>query len=156
MILAHRRKKRCQLPKGLWVPMIFQWTPKVKKSRSRTAPLSQTLTIPLSPPMWLSVLTTTKPGAKKISGQHDFKLPGRGDGCHLGGTIISGSLKAAHRIPEKNQSRRCRGRRTSARRLNACWFAMHALILESPFVAGASLGLLLRGLKRRAHWSAKR
>ena len=63
-------------------------------------------------------------------------------------------LKAAHRIPEKNQSRRCRGRRTSARRLNACWFAMHALILglfESPFVAGASLGLLLRGLKRRAH-----
>ena len=42
-----------------------------KKSKSRTAHRSQTPTIQLSLPTWPSALTTTKPGAKKISGQPD-------------------------------------------------------------------------------------
>ena len=46
------------------------------KSRSRTASLSPILKIQTSLPTWPSALTTTKPGAKKTSGQPDFKLPG--------------------------------------------------------------------------------
>lgn len=48
--------------------------PKAKKSKSRTARLSQTLRIQLSLPTLPSALTTTKPSAKKISGPDRFSL----------------------------------------------------------------------------------
>jgi hypothetical protein len=54
-------------------PNDFPVNAEVRKSKSKTAPLSQTPTIRLSRPTLPSALTRTKLGAKKISGRPNLK-----------------------------------------------------------------------------------
>ena len=57
------------LPSMCCRPMIFRSMPTAKRSKSRTARLSHKPMIRLLLKTLQSALTTTKPGAKKISGQ---------------------------------------------------------------------------------------